>query len=116
MTGLPHATIAEIDRRKITDYLLSINHPAGRAKAAFFYQFGFLAAAWRNFRDALVQHACSATTVSVVETPYGRKYILDGVLPAPDGRRPRIRMVWFVASDKTRPRLVTAYPLPGDTG
>lgn len=114
MTGLPHAAIAEIDRRKITGYLLAIHHPAGRAKAAFFHQFGFRSAAWRNLRDALIEHACSAATVSVIDTPYGRKYVLDGALPAPDGRRPRIRTVWFLESGKTRPRLVTAYPLPGD--
>src|SRR5260370_31815097 len=96
VSGLPHAHLATIDRRKITDYLLASGHPAGRAKAAFFARFGFTAAAWQRLRDALLEHAHSAAIVSTVDTQFGKKYILDGPLAAPDGRNPRVRAVWFV--------------------
>jgi len=111
--GLPNAQLAIIDRRKIADYLLSRSHPAGRAKAAFFMGFGFTMAGWQRLRDAKFDHARSAPIVSAVDTPFGKKYILEGPITAPDGRNPRVRAVWFVATGETAPRFVTAYPAPG---
>jgi hypothetical protein len=110
--GLPGAHIATVDERKITSYLLSSNHPAGRAKAAFFRRFGFRATSWRRLRDALVDHAQTAEIIAVAETEFGKKYILEGPLASPDGRNPDIRGVWFVAIGEAAPRLVTAYPVP----
>jgi hypothetical protein len=110
---LPNPQLAIIDRRKVADYLLARNHPAGRAKAAFFARFGFMAAEWSQLRDALLDHARSAPTVSAAETPFGTKYILEGAIAAPDGRNPRVRAVWFIAIGDTTPRFVTAYPVPG---
>jgi len=110
---LPNAQLATIDRRKIADYLLASGHPTGRAKAAFFRNFGFTAAAWQRLRDALLEHAHSAAIVSTVDTLFGKKYILDGPFAAPDGRHPRVRAVWFVEAREQAPRFVTAYPAPG---
>jgi hypothetical protein len=109
---LPDARLAIVDERKITYYLLSNNHPAGRAKAAFFRRFGFRATSWRRLRDALVDHAHTAEIIAVTETEFGKKYILEGPLASPDGRNPGIRGVWFVAIGDAAPRLVTAYPAP----
>ena len=111
--GLPNVPLASIDQRKITDYLLARSHPAGRAKAAFFHRFGFTAAAWPMLRDALLAHAQSAPVVATAETLFGKKYILEGPLVAADGRRPRVRAVWFIANGETTPKFVTAYPAPG---
>ena len=36
---------------------------------------------------------------------------VEGELPAPDGRRPRVRTVWQVDKGQIAPRLITAYPL-----
>jgi hypothetical protein len=38
---LPDRDRAHVDRSKITEYLLSLSHPDGRTKAAFFMRFGF---------------------------------------------------------------------------
>jgi hypothetical protein len=111
---LPRAQLAVVDPRKVTSYLLSSNHPAGRVKAAFFHRFGFRAQSWQRLRDALVEHAHIADIISVVETEFGKKYILEGPIAAPDGRTPRIWTVWFVAIGEAVPRLVTAYPAAGD--
>ena len=110
---LPNAQLATIDRRKIIDYLLASSHPGGRAKAAFFARFGFAVAAWPKLRDALLDQARSAPIASAVDTPFGKKYILEGPLNAPDGREPRIRAVWFVDAGETAPKFVTAYPVSG---
>jgi hypothetical protein len=110
---LPNEQLAIIDQRKVADYLLARNHPAGRAKAAFFARFGFTEAEWPRLRDALLDHMRLASIVSVADTPFGRKYILEGLIAAPDGRNPQVRAVWFIATGDTTPRFVTAYPVPG---
>jgi hypothetical protein len=113
MVRLPDAHLAVVDEQKITDYLLAGGHPVGRAKAVFFQSFGFRATEWQQLRDALLDHAHSARVISVSETKFGKKYILQGSLSAPDGRRPRLRAIWFVATGETAPRLVTAYAARG---
>jgi hypothetical protein len=45
---LPEGDRAQVDRAKITDYLLSLSHPDGRGKAAFFMLFGFRIEQLRN--------------------------------------------------------------------
>jgi hypothetical protein len=109
----PNIELAIIERQKVTDYLLASSHPAGRAKAAFFARLGFTTGAWMQLRNALLLHARSAPVVFMLDTPFGRKYVLEGPLASPDGRHSRLRAVWFVATGQTAPRLVTAYPLSG---
>src|ERR1700733_534368 len=106
---LPYADLAVIDERKITHYLLASDHPAGRAKAAMFQRFGFAAADWQ----ALLVHARDARLVSVSDTEFGKKYVIEGVLRGRDGRRLFLRAVWFVNTGENAPRLVTAYAAPG---
>lgn len=113
MSRLPNAHLAVIDERKITEYLLAATHPAGRAKAIFFGRFGFRISSWRVLGDALRDHASLAVVSSVVETEFGRKYSVDGVLSAPDGRKPFLRVIWFITRGDDIPRLVTAYPIRG---
>lgn len=113
ISGLPNAQLAIIDPRKITDYLLARSHLVGGAKAAFFARFGFTAIGWTKLRDVLIDHVHSAAIVSTADTLFGKKYILEGVLASPDGRNPRVRAIWFVATGETAPKFVTAYPVPG---
>jgi len=37
--------------------------------------------------------------------------LIEGLLPAPDGREPNVRAVWFVAKNAETATLATAYPL-----
>lgn len=107
---LPYADQVQIDRKKITDYLLSDVHPDGSNKARFFKRFGFRAKAWKTFELALRKHAGSHSVVKTLETTYGVRYTLEGELEAPDGRRPRVRTVWAVGTNSQKPRFITAYP------
>jgi hypothetical protein len=113
MNRLPNAHLAVIDESKITGYLLSDIHPTGRSKAAYFCQFGFEASSWRILRDALTGHLETSEVISVVKSEFGTKYIVEGVLSTPDRRKPRIIVVWFVATGTIVPKLVTAYPARG---
>jgi hypothetical protein len=45
------------------------------------------------------------------ETGFGTRYLVEGDLPAPDGRSPLVRSVWQFDYGTVAPRLITAYPL-----
>jgi hypothetical protein len=107
---LPHPNQAQVDREKITEYLLSDTHPDGSAKARFFKKFGFRAEAWEILAAALRRHGSSHSVVKTVESAYGMRYTVEGEIETPDGRNPRIRTVWVVERNSTQPRLITAYP------
>lgn len=62
---------------------------------------------------ALNRHAVDHEVVAMETTAFGTNYVVEGPLPAPDGRSPRVRVVWFIAAGERIPVLVTAYPLKG---
>jgi uncharacterized protein DUF6883 len=110
---LPRFEQAIIPRRKLTEYLLSSTHHDGRSKAAFFASLGFTVEAWETLADALRRHVAEHDIATTEATPFGMSYTVEGALLAPDGRRPLVRVVWFIETGETIPRLVTAYPLKG---
>ena len=63
--------------------------------------------------EALLKHAADHEIARIVTTPHGVKYIVDGELTTPDGRRPNVRTVWLIEAGATTARLITAYPLKG---
>ena len=97
--------------RKITHYLLSATHRDGQHKAAFFRSFGFTLEAWEELAAALSNHARNYEIVEIVPTPFGRNFVIEGALPAPDCRAPNVRAVWFIANGEETATLATAYPL-----
>jgi hypothetical protein len=108
--SLPNAEEAQVDSKKITEYLLSANHPDGHSKAEFFTRFGFRPENWQVLMEALRQHVVNGQVVVVVESPYGARYIVEGELETPDARNTRLRTVWIIEAGGTTPRLITAYP------
>ena len=108
---LPNAERAVVPSRKITHYLLSTAHRDGQHKAAFFRSFGFKPDAWAMLAAALLNHARANEVNEIVPTPFGKNYVVEGLLPAPDGRTPKVRVVWFIANDEEIATLATAYPL-----
>ncbi len=44
---LPNVENVRVDRNKIVEYLLEVDHPEGAGKAAFFLRFGFTTADWQ---------------------------------------------------------------------
>ena len=61
--------------------------------------------------EALRTHGRTKRVVSIVESTYGTRYIVEGELVSPDGRNPQIRTVWIVEKETAELRLITAYPL-----
>lgn len=107
---LPNAHLSRIDQQKITDYLLSSTNPRGRTKADFFLGFGFRIDRWEDFAEALRLQAASHEVALVLETAYGPRYHVDGVIETPDGRNPRVRTVWQIDLGSDYPRFITAHP------
>jgi hypothetical protein len=60
---------------------------------------------------ALQEHAQQHPVTRVEASPFGKRYIIEGIIQVPDGRSPHIRAIWFIENGTDIPRLVTAYPL-----
>jgi hypothetical protein len=108
---LPNCENATLPQEKITGYLLSASHRDGRHKAAFFTAFGFTLENWQQLATALLHHATEHEVVREENSPFGKRYVIEGIMRAADGRAPMLRSVWFIESGADSPRFVTAYPL-----
>ncbi len=108
---LPNAAAANVSEDKIVKYLLSTTHRSGMSKAAFFGRFGFTVSKWQELAAALQRHARENPVGQLKATQYGTRYVVDGVLMAPDGRGLNVRSVWFISRGEDMPRFVTAHPL-----
>ena len=107
---LPNAERAVIEREKIADYLLNAAHPDNGGKAAFFLALGYNRDDWPSLAAALRRLAVATKVAKSLETAHGIKYVLDGDMETPSGKRTVVRTIWIVDRGLDRPRLVTAYP------
>jgi hypothetical protein len=83
---LPNYQAAVVAKEKIVDYLLSTSHPIGRHKGVFFRNCGFSAINWKIFAAALMQHAADHEVAIEEESPFGKRYAVDGIMKIPNGR------------------------------
>jgi len=107
---LPPAEAALVERAKIVDYLLNPAHPDNGGKAVFFLSLGFTAADWEILANAFRKMAAEFPVAKSLESRHGRKYVLDGQMESPGGKRAGLRTIWIVDQGREIPRLVTAYP------
>jgi hypothetical protein len=110
LPGLDRVVIAE---RKVAGYLLALEHPTGRHKALWLLAHGFRAETWEALAAAIKHHAATHEVARVEDSPFGKRYVVEGSFVTPDGRNPLIRSVWFVENSEDSPQLVTIYPLRG---
>ncbi len=108
---LPHLENAVVPQAKVVDCLLSRTHPIGRHKAVFFEAFGFTTAGWQSLAEALLTHASDYELTTVEDSPFGKRYVIEGIMTMNDGRAILMRTVWFIDSGEDVPRFVTAYPI-----
>jgi hypothetical protein len=107
---LPNAQLAVIDQEKVVGYLLNPAHPDNAGKAAFFFSLGFNPAEWAVVVRAFHNLAQTTDVTRSMESPHGQKFIVDGEIETPSGKRTAVRTIWIVDRGFDRPRLVTAYP------
>lgn len=107
---LPHRENAYVPRAKLSDYLLSETHPVGGLKSKFFRSIGFHEANLDLLEQQLLSLAYAQEVKDISESPYGRKFIIEGYLQTPVGLQVPVRTIWLLEPDDVRPRLITAYP------
>lgn len=108
---LPNPNKLLVEREKIADYLLNPTHRYGASKARFFTEFGFRPEHWERLAEALREHGRTHDVAQIRETGFGPRYLVEGELNTPIGRRPRVRTVWQMDEGAVAPRLISAYPL-----
>lgn len=107
---VPDREHAVVDLRKITHYLLDINHSIGGGKAKFFLRHGFNMSAPEEMEAALLGHILARVVIGTEVNQFGVKYVVSCHINTPDGANPCIRSVWIVETANPVPRLVTAIP------
>jgi len=112
--NLPEGARVDVAREKVTDYLLNRLHPDGAGKAAFFAAQGYTAEHWEELASVLKDVLLNCPMVREVDTPHGRKFVVDGVMSTPSGKSPTVRTVWIMERGEDALRLITAYPHEGD--
>jgi hypothetical protein len=101
---------AQVPKSKVTDYLRSVVHPEGEAKAKFFLRWGFRRDQWAALAAALIQQANEHEYSVATQGKYGTKYMVIAPICAPNGIIPLVKTIWMFAEEEQRPRLITAYP------
>jgi hypothetical protein len=102
---------AYVPLSKLKDYLLSETHLVGRSKAKLLRSVGFNEMNAGLLEEGLIAIARAGDINEVVPSPYGVKYLIDGMLKAPTGGFIKMRTIWIIDKGQVRPRFVTAYPL-----
>jgi len=108
---VPNTEQAIVPRAKLADYLLSSSHRDGRHKARFFSQFGLSQDNWLELENLVRQHVQQHEITKEEPSPFGTRYVVDGIMKMPNGRTPQIRSVRFIRFTEEFPRFVTAYPV-----
>ena len=108
--NLPSADRAIVETAKVRDYLLSSEHPIGRAKAHFFHSLGFRQEQWSELQEALLALGRTGDATLGEANAFGQKYMVRGILRGPSGRTADTLTVWMVLHGEAVPRFVTAYP------
>ena len=106
---LPNRNNAIIERRKLTHYLLSLTDEDGKPKAEYFRKVGFNETNLEDFEYALLAVVSSNEGKTIEKSKFGVKYIVEGLLNSPTGKKFMVRTVWSIDKGVNNPRLVTAY-------
>jgi hypothetical protein len=99
----------EIPDGKIIGYLLNTSHADGGQKAEFFIRHGLSTDRPDVVVDLLKGVLANHRKVAVVQTIFGTKFVVDGVVKFPSGREYLVRSVWINESGTRKLKLVTAY-------
>jgi hypothetical protein len=62
-------------------------------------------------RAAFVEHARQHDVATSQHNQFGTIFEIEGALPSPDGRNPKVRTVWMFDQGASAPRLITMVPL-----
>ena len=90
---IPNIQQTVVPRAKVVDYLLSDTHISGRHKAAFFRSHGCDTERWSDLAERLQRHALDNEIAREEPSPFGKRFVVEGIMEMPDGRTPSVRTV-----------------------
>ena len=80
----------QIEKSKITDYLLNERHPQGKAKALWFQSHGFHRKKWRVLSNSIRALLENRESEVMTKSPFGYRIVIRGTIPTPEGNPVRI--------------------------
>ncbi|WP_088891245.1 DUF6883 domain-containing protein [Leptolyngbya ohadii] len=99
-----------IDRRKLTDYALNPDNPAGANKALIFrLRLGYTRDNYEPLLQQIEIQALEAEALPTKADQHGQRYQLDLEVVGVEGQREIVRTGWIVAPGANFARLVTLY-------
>jgi filamentous hemagglutinin len=107
---IPNAVNAAIERSKLVDYLLNVDHPQGGSKARLLTSMGYSIADWPQLEADIRSLHLSEDYVEISSTLWGNRYEIVAPLTGPLGDTVMFRSVWQVDLGHNAPRLITMYP------
>jgi hypothetical protein len=111
--GVPEASKAFYQRRRLQEYILNFDHPDGKHKAQIFQDvLGIAAADWRYLGDQLVHGLPMAEIVNArVNRDGTMQFHVHIPVRGKNGRTVPVLSAWLIRPSSV-PELVTAYPSP----
>lgn len=108
---LPNPALAIIDRKKLSDYCLNLEHPDGQHKARVFKTaLGISLENVEELRLALLEAIQVNEAIIDKSNQYGQKYVVDFTMIRAQ-QQATIHSVWIVKHSEDFARLVTCYVL-----
>jgi hypothetical protein len=106
---VPRAEEAQVDIRKLRDYLLNPDHPEGKHKARLFSAaLGITAQDAEALRDLLLAAVQTNDAQLGRKDNYGQRYTVDFVIKW-RGSQALLRSGWIIEHNSTTPRLTTCF-------
>lgn len=100
-----------IPKEKLCDYLLSENHPIGKSKSIFFKNHGFTRNNYKLLEKCLLNIFRNNEIYKTIESEYGDKFIIDGLLETQLKSNIKLRTIWIIEKNNSDIRFITAYPI-----
>ena len=105
---MPGGDAAIVDRRKLTGYCLSREHPRGKHKARVFATLGFTVENADELRTALLKAAASHDAQVAASDEFGDRYVLEFEIEGPQSKG-IVRSTWIVRRGERAPRLTSCF-------
>jgi hypothetical protein len=106
---LPGGGNPVIDRAKLIDYCLDLNHPRGKHKARVFSSvLGLTIENVELLRAALLKAAASDNARAAASDRFGQRYVIDFQMNGPRGSGV-VRSIWILRTGESTSRLTSCY-------
>ena len=107
---LPNYAKAEISPKKLSSYILNMDHPKGRSKAiAFRDALGYTVDNQNELQEALRDGLTKWKATARAVTDYGKPFEVRMLLTGSNGKQATVKTGWQIDSGTDVPRLVSAY-------